>query len=221
MLPYHCPEAEKDEAVEPPLSSGGLRPSFVIDNGVKLSPSRKTFFDQKLVEFEPKIDQKLAQQAKYLDAFRTSYVSAFKDTVLAIKPDLKVSQSVAVPYGDKLLGAMVDGHQALVNQLDVAQQLAARPDLTPEQKQLYDQQALQAERDVAQSVQKTADYVAKAGVDVAAGTEGFNAMMGVSTGLAKLSQGTVIEQTRTGLGATMGQTQNLNLKLMLGGMLGH
>jgi hypothetical protein len=220
MLPYHCPEPPKDEAVEPPLQQPGLRPSFVLEEGVKISPSRKTFFDRKLLEFEPRIDLKIDQQAKYFDAFRTSYVSAFKDTVVALKPGAAAAQ-VATPYNDPFLGALVDTHQALVKQLDLAQQQAAKPDLSQEQKQFFNDQVLVAEQGLAQSVQKTADYVAKAGVDVAAGTEGFTAMMGVSGGLAKLSQGAVAEQAKASLGATMGATQNLNLKLMLGGMLGH
>jgi hypothetical protein len=73
MLPYYCAETAEQEAEEPPLASPGLKPSWIVDNGININPSREKFVTGKLDAFmKDTIDPKINVQKENFEFFKES-----------------------------------------------------------------------------------------------------------------------------------------------------
>lgn len=227
MLSYHAPEPEREEEPEEPtLEPPVVRPPYIVDEGIRIIPQLDRFFDDRIFVFErdvvdPLVNQKFDFQTQYLDLFKQTYTDVFRSSLDVIKgTDLKAGTVDLVDkYSDPALGLMMEESRLEKQRLDMLTEQAAKPNVTPEEKQFLDRQILVAQEDLAKTSERITDYVSEAGVEVKTGSEGFQAVMEVSENMAKISEGAVLDATKTNLGKVMDSTANVGLKTMLGGML--
>ena len=78
MLPYYCCDTKEEEAEEPPLKNPGLRPGWIIDNGISVLPSRDKFIKDRLDIF--KTDQLEGFVKDRIDTFKTEHVDILRDS---------------------------------------------------------------------------------------------------------------------------------------------
>jgi hypothetical protein len=223
-LAYHAPEPER-EPVEPALPAPGVRPPYVVDEGVRIIPPRTKFFRDRIFDFErtilePKLQQNLRLQTQYLDVFKDSYLNVFKDSLNVIKNvDPRLVPGTVGPFQDPNLGMLVEQNALSRQRLETLVDHAGRPDLDPGQKRFLEGQVLAAQEDLARGTQRIADYVSEGQVEVRAGSEGFNAILQVSESMSLISETKVRESTQKSLNSVMETTKNAGLKTMLGGVL--
>ena len=79
--------------------------------------------------------------------------------------------------------------------------------------------ALEGEQELAKSIIAGTTYISDSGLNVASGSEGFQAMMEMSSTAGTLSDKEAKAALKTGLAALQRKTTNSGLKTFLGGML--
>ncbi|HVZ42078.1 MAG TPA: hypothetical protein VHI13_22555 [Candidatus Kapabacteria bacterium] len=103
MVPYYIPEQEDATVDEPPIVRPSIKPDYILDNGIKVQPSRTTFVtgkldahaasinttigtlvDNKLAVHTATLDGKLAVQDQKVDSYSTfqgNYVNLFQSSL--------------------------------------------------------------------------------------------------------------------------------------------
>ena len=194
MLSYYCEEKIEVAPEEPPLVKPTIRPDFVVNQGIRVLPSipkrltdfiQAPEFNRRLADFttEPTFTQKLDQQQKYFDIF-TRYVDSTTNIFSNVSKERL--QGVVVKNTNPELDLQV--REAALKREKVAymKQKINQPNLTDEDRKIAQEKANQAEIELAESLQKTADYIATSGISVASGSEGFQAMLEVSNSISTL-----------------------------------
>ncbi|MBS1911430.1 MAG: hypothetical protein JST22_05540 [Bacteroidetes bacterium] len=103
MVPYYLPEPEEGVVDEPSIARPSIKPDYILDNGIKVQPSRTTFVtgkldaqatainasigtlvDNKLAVHTATLDGKLAVQDQKVDSYNTfqgNYVNLFQSSL--------------------------------------------------------------------------------------------------------------------------------------------
>ena len=220
-LPYWCDDGD-DDLVEPALPDPGIRPPRIVDDGIKVVPSRATFFDRKWQvarpQLEERLDTKLDAQKVAFNAFKDSYLNVFKDSIGIVKSGQQPVLRDRV-FADQVLDSLVRDNSAKAGKVDALRNALDRPDVDPGLRELYTQQVADAERELARSVRETADYASRKQIDVADGSEGRQALEQVTGSLQKVRDAGVVTETNAGLKGIQERTQNPLLGRFLGGFL--
>lgn len=215
MLPYRWVEAEEEEPAQPPIRKPGLRPGWVIGNGLTVLPSRHALIRDALVHFrndevETLLQSRLAGfKAAHVDTLRSTIETGLNARVDALQKDylgtVKESANLlgSALIGRKDLAAGVDAGQLVFADKELQARVeavreqelvtkyladkASQRGLTEAQQTLYQQQAREAEADLARAIADTTQYLADSKTSVAVGSEGMAAMLTLNNGLATIS----------------------------------
>ena len=177
-------------------------------------------FNDRLVNFtqEPAFNQKIEQQQKYLLETYTKYV----DSTTRI---LKEQDNRKLQGFDRFANPELDlsMRDAAIRQekLEFLRQQINKPNLTEQERRALQDRATKTELELSESLQTTTEYIATSGVDISSGSEGFNAMLEISTSIGTLSsEGEALRTLKNGLARIREQTNNPGLKVIIGNMLG-
>jgi hypothetical protein len=197
MLSYYLEDKVEVVPDEPVLTKPPIRPNFVVNQGIRVIPS----FDKRFIDFkgiiEPEFTKKFDLQQKYFDIYK-----GFIDTSTGIfnaAGNIKRQK-----FTDPILDVQV--REAGLEQEKVGL-LKQRATQQPSDK-AAGTRAIQSEIELAQSLIAIADYIATSNINVAAGSEGSNAMQVVSDVSVTITQGTALETLRGGLGNVASNNQN-------------
>ncbi|WP_019498215.1 hypothetical protein [Pseudanabaena sp. PCC 6802] len=164
MLPYYSEDKAEEVPEEPTLTRPTIRPETIIDQGIRVTPSfGKRFLDFKGV-IEPEFTQKFDQQLKYLDIYK-----GFVDTSTSIFT--AVGNIKPQKFTDPILDVQI---REMAVEREKIELLRQREDLS--------RQRDRAEQELAASLIAIAEYIGRAGISVASGSEGARAMQSVSEG---------------------------------------
>jgi hypothetical protein len=190
MLPYYLEDKIEPLPNEPPLTKPDIRPEEIIDRGIRVIPS----VDKRLFDFrgvlEPKITKKFDVQQKYFDIYK-GFVDSSTGIFTAvgnIKPQ---------KFTDPILDVQIREVELEQEKIRLLRQR--------EQKE----QTVRAETELAQSLVAIADYIAKAGISVTAGSDGAKAMQIVSDSVGSLNREKIALDTfRRGLEGVIRNNEN-------------
>lgn len=137
MLPYYLPEPVPEPVAEPPLVRPILRPDFVVDNGIKVQPSRATLVNTKvsaavgqvrteifttvdtrlqeqdtrvnvgMQQLDARVDSKILQQDAKL-SFQDRYVDLFQSSIGMLGSTVPRADQVSKATAPTLVGVDVD-----------------------------------------------------------------------------------------------------------------
>jgi hypothetical protein len=230
MLPYFCCDMDEEEPAQPPIKKPGLRPGWVIGGGITVLPSRNEFVRDKLNLFRDDqvttlIRDKLSGfKSEHVDTLRDKieinlnskldilqkdYLGTVKESTTLMGNAL-ISRKELVTGGDKAVGASFNDKEiearvtAAKEKEIVAKYLAKKavqPDTTEAQRANYQQQAKEAETELAVAIADATQYIADSKADVSVGSEGMAAMLSLNNSLATLSdkqaKGTITNRFNT------------------------
>jgi len=218
MLPYFCCEAAEEEPPQPPFKKPGLRPGWVVGNGITVLPSRTEFIRDTLNVFRD--DQVSALIRDKLVGFKSEHVDTLRDKIetnLTARIDVlqkdylgTVRESAnlmgnaliagkgqaagidkgAASFSDKQLESMVANAREKEAAAKYLAGKATQPGIEESQRVIYEQQAKEAENDLAIAIADATKYIADSKTDVAAGSEGMAAMLALNSGLATIKDET-------------------------------
>ena len=222
MLPYFSCEEIEEENEEAPLPKPGLKPGWIIDNGIKIFPSRDRFVKEKLTKFrddlEPVWENKFnAQKETYFKIFEDSFTvmgNVFTQFERGVTP---VEKGAVI--ADRELAGRVNQTREKRQVVDYLRQKAAQPDLPLDRKKVYEEQIKEAETDLAKTITETAKYIDSSGTDVSMGSAGMAAMVEMNQGLASVRDTQAVETVNTTFDNLRGTSGNAGFKLMLGNMI--
>jgi hypothetical protein len=242
VLPYYCEDKVEAVPEEPPLTKPPIRPNFVVDRGIRVLPSiqkgltdfiqapefnqrlvsftQAPEFNQRLVNFTqaPEFNQKLDQQQKYLEIYQ-KYVDSTTN-IFSNVSRTKLQGVDVVRFTNPELDLQVREAVLRREKVELVKQQINKPNLSDEERRVAQEKAQKAEVELAESLQKTADYIATSGINVSSGSEEFQAMLEVSNSIGTLSQeGEALKTLQIGLASISKQTQNAGLKVIIGNML--
>jgi len=217
MLPYHCCEvAPEVQPKEPILPRPGFRDGTLL-GGISLNPTPDKFIEGHLTQFTQKVvNPKIEVQSQYFDFFKNSMT-----TVASVFNAANAGRTIVggVKLNDRFLDASMNETRAKQMKIDLLREKAADPAAPKESRDKFAAEATVAERDLAKSIQATAQYVSDAGVDVSPGSEGFHALLEVSETIGKISDTRAMNSMNKGFAALQKKTGNAGLKAMLGGLI--
>ena len=215
MLPYHCCEpAPEPDPKEPPLPKPPIKLPNVILDGVTLRPPIEKQLELGLQKYtEQVVDPKINIQKEFVKSYTDSMSSMVNVFSRPAGGKTVVPEST---FQDSLLDAAVGDTRSKRDALDMLKARAADPTLPADQREKLAGLIKPAEADLAKSIQGVTNYVSEAGVDVSAGSEGFNAMMELSEHATKITDSTVKSNLKTNLGQIQGRTNNPRLKNVIG-----
>lgn len=247
MLPYYCCDNAEEEPVQPPLKKPGLRPGWIVGNGISVLPSRDKFIKDKLNIF--KTDQLEGFVKTKLDGFKLEHVDILKEKLdgawnqkfdsqqkeyfgtmkesvnllgnaLISRKDLAadVVKGSAV-FADKALGQKVSDAKEKQLVADYLRKKSAQSDLPADKRAVYEQQAKEAETDLAAAITDTTKYVADSKTDVSVGSEGMAAMLELHSGLQTITDAKAVAMVTEGLGAIKSGSTNAGLNVIMDSMI--
>ncbi|HWM25272.1 MAG TPA: hypothetical protein VNP98_10640 [Chthoniobacterales bacterium] len=218
MLPYHCCEDEPEiEPQEPPLPRPPIKIPGIIRDGIKLTPSFDKHLTRRLDQFtHTVVDPKIESQRQHFEFFKGSMAAVAGVFGAANTGKIKAGDT---RFGDDLLDATIGEMKLKQQKVEILKEKAGDPGLPKEVRAKHATAAKKAETELAKSIQDTAKYLSDAGVDVSTGSEGFKAMMEISSGIGKITNERAKTSMKTGLTALQKKTGNAGLKTMLGGMI--
>jgi hypothetical protein len=220
MLPYSCCDETKEQPDEPVLTKPAWKPSWIIDNGIKINQSLDKYVNLKLDDFTATvIDPKINVQQDYFDFFKESWTTmtdVFGNMTLG---GGAVSAGAVTKYNDPLLQASVDQTKAIQKKARLLQQKANDTRLPLETRNIYAQQAKATEASLAQTIQDTVKYVADSGTNMSAGTDAYKAMVEMSGSIGAITDAGTKETLKTGLTGIQGTADAGTFNVMLGNMI--
>ncbi|GBO53445.1 hypothetical protein APA_1352 [Pseudanabaena sp. lw0831] len=197
MLPYYHEDKVEEAPIEKALTKPEIRPDTIINQGIRVLPS----LDRRLFDFrgvlEPELIKKFDLQQKYFDVYK-----GFIDTSTGIYT--AIGNIKPHKFTDPILDVQV--REAGIEQEKVGL-LKQRATQQPSDK-VAGARAIQSEIELAQSLVAITDYIATSNINVAAGSEGSNAMQVVSEISVTITQGNALETLRGGLNAVANNNQN-------------
>lgn len=222
MLPYYCGETLEDEAEEKTLPKPNWRPDLVIKDGIKVLASRDKFIQDKLVVTKGELIKEWGDKLTYQD----QYINVFKDTVELMGKVYNTVDVAGAPavagsgkYTDAYLGMLDRQANSARQRYDYAKGKAVDPTTPEDKRTMYEEQAKAAEKELVGVITQTANYVAKSGHEVTAGSEGYQVMMSAAGNMTKVTNAEANTLMTTGLTEVMNTATDANLKLMLNNML--
>ncbi|HEY5706356.1 MAG TPA: hypothetical protein VIS96_12350 [Terrimicrobiaceae bacterium] len=216
MLPYYYCEAAEQEPEEPPLPKPGLKPDWIIDNGININPSREKFVNGKLdALMKNTIDPKIDVQKDNFEFFKQSMKTVADVFGGASSGGTRTN---GTRLTDDFLDASVVGAKTEQRKLQLLRQRAADRNLPEETRKNLETQARESEAALARSVLDTAKYISDGGISVAKGSEGFKAITEVSSSIGTLTDAKVKTSLKEGLSDLIRTTQNEELRKMLESM---
>jgi hypothetical protein len=199
MLPYICCDPVEEAPPEPPLPRPVVKPKFVVEQGVKVLPSREKLIKEKLTGFRAEIEPEWKKDLQ----IQTDYVNVFKDSVKLMGTMYTANPKAAV--GPKVADPLLDIH---LREMDVQREKVdyllaekLKPSADPERQKTIDSQLNDAELALATAAGDTTQYVATAKLDVKEGGDGLAAMTVVSEHIGRLVSKDAQEQVRKGFTA--------------------
>jgi hypothetical protein len=217
MLPYYCSETAEQEAEEPPLASPGLKPGWIVDNGININPSREKFVTGKLDAFmKDTIDPKINVQKDNFEFFKESMNTVAGVFGSATAGGIKTG---GTRLTDDFLDAAVTQTLGEQRKLELLRQKAGNPALPREIREKYAEQAKKSEADLAKCVLDTAEYISDAGISVAKGSDGFKAMTEIASTMGAVTDTEVKKPLTEGLLNLQSRTRDDELRSMLEGMV--
>lgn len=219
MLPYHCCEdAPEVQPLEPDL----VRPDFkneTVLGGIRLTPTVDKLFEGQLTQFTQRvIDPKIEIQSQHFDFFKNSMT-----TIASVFNSANAGRGgmlgTDIKFFDPMLKASVSETRAKQQKAEILREKASDPALAKETRAKFAAQAKKAEAELAKSIRTTVAHVSDSGMDVATGSEGFNALVEISASLGHITDKRTRTSVRTELKALQKKTGNAGLKTMLGGMI--
>ncbi|MEG3437609.1 hypothetical protein V0288_10810 [Pannus brasiliensis CCIBt3594] len=224
MLSYYWEDQGEEVPDEPPLTKPPIRSDFVIDRGIRILPSvkkgltdflKEPEFNQRLYDFtfEPVFTRPIDQQQKYMEIYK-DYVSSTIGIFSQIEP------KIAFQYTNPELGFQMREVSLNQEKLAYQKQQLGRPTLTDVERQAITEKVRQAETELATSIQKTTDYIARSNVDVSSGSEGFRAVLDISNSLGNLSrEGQAYRNLQTELNNLQKRTTSAGIKTIIGNLI--
>ena len=249
MLPYYCCDIVEEEPAQPPLKKPGLRPGWIVGNGITVLPSRTKFVKDRLDTF--KTDQLEGMVKNRLDSFKLEHVdslkerldwvwnqkfdaqqkeyfNAVKETVNLMGNALAGKQQMAVEaggmmaggaYRDEGLGQRVADAKQKQAVVTYYRTKASQPDVPADKRQVYQERAQEAEAELAGAVAETAKYVAASKQEVALGSESQAALMEVSAGMQAITSPQAVEMVAASFTEVKKTSDSANLNMMMDAML--
>jgi hypothetical protein len=194
MLPYCAEEEVKEvEPDEPPLEKPTFHDPWIVDNGIKIIPSRTKFFDDRIrkirEEIELKINDKIKIQKDWLEVFKTT-ADVFGG--LKGKPgggpfDPENPLDPKAKYTDPLLKIRMGENDFKRQRIELVKRLVEQPEITAEAKAQYQRQLDAAEVEYVAAVVETAGHLEQANADFAPGGEGLIAVLEMAKSFKTLS----------------------------------
>lgn len=246
MLPYFCCETAEEEPAQPPIKKPGLRPGWVIGNGISVLPSRGAFIRDKLNIFkteqvETLLQSKLAGfKSDHVDSLRekietglTARVDALqKDYLGTVKESANLLGTALITRKEQVAGldmGMVNiadkELQARVQEVEEKQRVAkylsekaAQAGIDEAQRVIYRQQAKEAEADLAVTIADTAQFIADSKTDVSVGSDGMAAMMTLNSGLAVVKDAQAVTVVNDRFSAIKETSASAGLAMMMDSM---
>jgi len=247
MLPYYCCDTAEEEPAQPPLRKPGLRPGWVVGNGITVLPSRDEFVKGKLEIFKTnqldgfvkaKLDTFRQEHVDILkenlneawnrkfDSQQQEYFGTMKESVNLLGNALISRKEAAIDiignsadFTDKTLGQKVSDAKEKQLVRDYLRKKAAQSDLSTEQQALYEQQAKEAETELAAAITGTAKYIAESKINVSAGSEGMAAMLELHNGLQSITDDKAAAMVTDGFNSIKSSSANTGLNLVMDSMI--
>ena len=247
MLPYRYVDTIVDEPAQPPLKKPGLRPGWIVGNGISVLPSRDKFIKDKLNIF--KTDQLEGFVKARLDNFKLEHVDilqekldgswnqkfdsqqkeyfgTMKESVNLLGNALIARKDLAsevirgnTGFSDKALQQKVSDAQEKQLVTDYLRKKAVQSDLPAEKRAIYEQQAKEAEIDLAVAITDATKYVADSKTDVSVGSEGMAAILELHSGLQTITGEKAAAIVTDGFAAIKSSSTNAGLNVMVDSMI--
>ena len=224
MLSYQVCDTDEAEADEPGLTTPGIKPGWLIQNGINLLPSLNKFVDGKLGGFKLALDTELAPkfntQEQYFNVVKDSInlmgnVFGSKQQITGQVAVAGADITNASAYQDKQLGyytADADNIKKLVSYYDSR---LKQPDIDSATKAELTKQRDAAEAKLVTALDTLGKYVAEQPHDVSLGSESYNSMLVLSQGVQAVQDNTL----RSNLKQTIAGATGAQDKLGFGSML--
>jgi hypothetical protein len=233
MLPYFIQEPVEEPVEEPTLSNPPIKPDFVVEGGIQVTPSFGYLVNDYFVkDIAPDWENKIDYQKEYFQVFQDSvkfmsetvqkdYLNIFKDSVNLTSnvigaKDVRVKDLV---FRDDLVASYVKEIEAKQEQLVLYQDRLKQSDLPDETRSLYESRARTVETELAQNIIETMDYVAVADMDVATGSDGYKAILKVADSLGSMTNNQAVKAVNKGLASINDKAKNPGLKTAIGNLL--
>lgn len=232
MLPYYCCDTTEEKIEEPPLEKPGLRPGWILDNGISILPSRDKFIvdklDQSIKEGQLRefVRNKMDTfKTEHVDSLQKEYFTAIKESQNLMGNALIGKKSIAVEgpvgdYKDVVLKQNVKDINDKRQAADYLRKKADQPDLPEDKKKMYEDAAKDAEMELADTVTKAAKYIDKEGLDMSLGSEGMAAIVEINKGFEAIKDAQALEAATTSLENVKETSKNTGLNMAMGSMLG-
>ena len=247
MLPYYCCDTAEEEPIQPPLKKPGLRPGWIVGNGITVLPSRDKLIKDKLNIFksgplEELVKTKLdgfkldhvdvlkdkldVEWSKKFDSQKQEYFGTMKDSVNLLGNALISRKELAVDtirgsvnLSDKTLAQKVSDAAEKQIVADYLRNKAVQSDLPADTRTLYERQAKEAENDLAVAITDATKYIADSKTDVSVGSEGMAAMLELNNGLRAITDAKAVTVVTDGFSAIKNSSTNSGLNVMMDSMI--
>lgn len=211
MVPYYLPEPESEVIDEPVLQAPAIKPTYVLDQGIKIQPSRGTLIndrvnvavgvakadvlgvvDGKLSVHNSNINTQLTAHSNNVASqlgFQDRYVSLFQDSINILggavprKDQLRSAGPPAeTPIENPFLAAKVAEHNAQAARARQLLQLALAS-TNGEEQQMYFQQYFMEEQQLINVTKEIMHYLNDSAISVEPDTDGERAMKRITPDL--------------------------------------
>ena len=237
MLPYAVIEPTEEPDEEPALTDAIVKPSFVLNTGIKVNPSLEKFVDTSLTTYyvntiQPDLEPRFSVQDQYFEIFKGSaeligntvqqgYLDIAKESFNVITETVRVQDPKVKGFSiaDDLLAAQTQEIETVRQATDLYRKRAKQPGLDEEKRGIYETRAKASETKLAQLITETADYLQFTNTDVSIGSDGLNALQTVTEAVKTLSDQDAIASANKGLTTVSNKTKDPSLKLALGELI--
>lgn len=246
-LPYRCTDTIEEEPAEPPLKKPGLRPGWIVGNGISVLPSRDKFVRDRLNIF--KTDQLEGFVKSRLDDFKLEHVDVLKEELdqnwnrkfdsqqkeyfgtmkesvnllgnaLISRKDMTIAADANLAgFSDKALEQKVGDAREKQLAADYLRKKSVQSDLSAEKRTLYEQQAKEAESDLALAITDATRYVAESRTDVSVGSEGMSAMLELQNSLRTMTDEKAVAMVTDGFSTIKNSSNNSGLNMIIDSMI--
>ena len=247
MLPYYCDDTIEEEPPQPPLKKPAFRPGWIVGNGISLLPSRDKLIKDKLNIFkndqiERILTDRLASfKLEHLDVLKENldiawnrkfdtqqkeYFGTMKESVSLLGSAL-ISRKAAAPdvttgsigFTDRTLELKINDSKEKQMVADYLQKKAVQSDLPAETRVVYEQQAKEAQDDLATSIIEATRYVADSKADISVGGEGMAAILELHGGLQSITDSAALAVVSDGFTAIKSGQIDAGMNVIMDSMI--
>jgi len=224
MLSYQVSDSDESEVDEPGLTIPGIRPGWLLQNGVNLLPPLSKFVESKLGSFKLALDTELApkfsSQEQYFNVVKDSInlmgsVFGSKQQIAGQVAVAGASVADVGAYADKQMGFYAADAANIKNLVAYYDSQLSQPGLDDATRTDITKKRDAAETKLVTALDTLGKYVAAQPTDVTLGSESYNAMVVLSEGVQSVKDTTV----RTNLKTTISDATGAQDKLGFGSMV--